>query len=311
MKKVRNGDSIDASAEDCQHIIKVKSKHYRVDVLELPFTDINSPEAMTQLSNAIAMTEAAILVYDVTDFSSLTYLKSISKVFYDALHHTEATETKKKTPFPFAMSRTTTTLSVVANRPYNFLLVGAKSDVPTSERDVSWVEGHKAAGEFFGPDGVAGGASIHFMEVSSRTGDKIDSVFPLLGREILHSRREQLRLQKLESRLQEEQEQERVGREPRQRLPGQWRTRGGGVGIGAFDDWGCCDFAFDDEDDEDDGDDCDYESLMTMDDANTDGDEGSTGGTSGALSGSMRRHWGALKATFSTSLFKKDIKDVE
>lgn len=307
MRKICDDDAIAAPVEECQHIIKVNSKHYKVDALELPFIDINSPEAMVQLSNAIAMTEAAILVYDITDFSSLTYLKSISKVFHDALHHTEATETKKKTPFPFAMSRTTTTLSVVANRPYNFLLLGAKSDVPASEREVSWVEGHKAAGEFFGPDGVAGGASIRFMEVSSRTGDNIVSIFPLLGREILHSRHEQLRLQQLQRRLREEQEREREGREPRQRLPGQWRTRGGGVGIGAFGDWGCCDFAFDDYD----GGECDYESLMTMDDANTDGDEGSTGGTSAALSGSMRRRWGALKATFSTSLFKKDIKDVE
>lgn len=311
MKKVRNanGNAASASTEDCQHIIKIDSKHYKVDALELPFVDIHSPEAMEQLSNTMAMTEAAILVYDVTDIASLTYLKSIANAFYDALHQTEATETKKKTMFPFAMSRTTTTLSVVAKRPYNFLLLGTKTDVPASEREVSCIEGHKAAGEFFGPDGVAGGASIHFMEVSSRTGDQIDSAFPLLGREILHSRREKLRLHQLPRRLREEQreqqqEQDRVGREPRQ-----WRTRGGGVGIGAFDDdWGCCDFAFDDYDVDDGGDDFGYDSLMMMDDTNTNGDEGSTGGTSAALSSSMRRRWGALKATFSMSIFKKDMK---
>lgn len=285
-------------------MIKIDSDHYKVDILELPFTDINSFEAVEQLENAIAMTEAAVLIYDVADLSSLTYLKSLSNAFYDALHHTEAMITKKKTPFPFTMSRTTTTLSV-STKPYNFLLLGTKSDVPTAERDVSWIEGHKAASEFFGPDGVASATTAEFLECSSRTGDKIDAIFPLLGREILHTRREERERQQMQRRLREEQEQERYAEQLR-RQQNTWRPRGGtrGVGIGAFDDWGCGDFGFDDYDD-DNGDDFGFENLVDNG-ANDDScDEGSSGGTTATLAGSMRRRWGALKATFSTSFFKK------
>lgn len=285
-----------SNAEDDQHTITLKSNTYKVNTLELPFTNMTSPEAVQQLSNAIAMTEAAVLVYDIADLSSLTYLKSLSRTFYDALHYVETMATKKKTTFPFSLSHarlTTTTLSV-PSRPYNFLLLGTKNDIPALERDVSWIEGHRAAYEFFGQDGVAGGTSVDFLEVSSCTGDNIDSVFPLLGREIMRSRHEHQREQ------QEQREKRDQRRLVQQMNSEQRRPRGGAVGLGAFDGWGCSDFEFDVDDD----DDC-YESLM---DDDTD-DEGAAGGTrNGALSGSMRRHWGALKATLSGSLFKKDMK---
>lgn len=305
--KLRESHAINASAENCQHIIKIGADYFKVDILELPFTDINSPEAVEQLEHAIAITEAAVLVYDVDDLSSLTYLKSLSNAFYESLHHTEAMVTKKKTPFPFTMSRTTTTVSV-SNRPYNFILLGNQNDVSAAKRDVSWVEGHKAASEFFGPNGVASATSAEFLECSSRTGERVDAIFPLLGREIMRTRHEACEREQKQRRLREEQEQERYAEQLRRQQQHMWRPRSGtrGVGIGACDDWGCGDFGFDDYVDVDD--DRDFESLVDNGANNGSCDEGSSEGTATTLAGSMRRRWSALKATFSTSFFKKSAE---
>lgn len=74
--------------------------------------------------------------------------------------------------------------------PYHFLLLGTKNDVISPlECDVLCIEGQKAAGTFFGPSGIARGTSADFMTVSSRTGENLNAVFPLLGREILRGRR--------------------------------------------------------------------------------------------------------------------------
>lgn len=75
-------------------------------------------------------------------------------------------------------------------RPYHFLLLGAKRDVPESLREVSRLEGQAAAEQFFSPTGVAGGSSAGFMEVSARTGEHVGAIFPLLGSEVLKSRKE-------------------------------------------------------------------------------------------------------------------------
>lgn len=125
-----------------------------------------------------------MLVYDITDPSSLTYLKSLSGTIYKALHPTKtSTPTKNRNGFPFATSPITA-------RPYHFLLLGTKNDVSPSLREVSWLEGYNAAREFIGPYGVAGGASATFMEVSAQTGENVSAVFSLLGREVLRNRRE-------------------------------------------------------------------------------------------------------------------------
>lgn len=122
-----------------------------------------------------------MLVYDITNSSSLTYLKSLSGTIYEALRRPQQVSsrpTQKRNGSP------------ITTRPYHFLLLGAKNDVGPSLRQVSWLEGYTAAGEFFGPYGVAGGASASFMEVSAQTGENVRAVFPLLGREVLRTRRE-------------------------------------------------------------------------------------------------------------------------
>lgn len=141
----------------------------------------------------MAITEAAVLVYDITDPSSLTYLKSLAGTIHDALHQNNtAAPSKKRSGFSLTGSptRKASEDSKAATRPYHFLLLGAKRDVSESLREVSWLEGQIAADEFFGPNGVAGGSSASFMEVSAKTGEHVGAIFPFLGSEILKSRKE-------------------------------------------------------------------------------------------------------------------------
>ncbi|CAN8106422.1 unnamed protein product [Discula destructiva] len=256
------------SIHGCCHTIKIESSLYTVDALELPPDHLTSPEHLRQ---ALAITEAAVLVYDITDHSSLTYLKSLSSTIYEALHHrlsssstttttTTTTPKKKRTGFPFTTSSPTRAqLAARPSRPYHFLLLGTKSDAPATAREVRWLEGHTAAGEFFGPHGVAGGASASFLEASARTGDNVAAVFSLLGREVLRSRRER-------------------GKAGVGGLGRRYATEGGA--------WACSGFDF--EDDDGDGDACaDHKG----------GCECADGGW--PLRRSVRRRWYAFKATLT------------
>lgn len=133
-------------------------------------------------------------MYDITEPASLTYLKSLANSIYSSIHvgRTISTPTKKKPGFHLPGSPTgrDTSNTTQNTRPYHFLLVGAKRDVPDSLREVSWLEGQIAAEEFFGPAGIAAGASVSFMEVSARTGEQVGAIFPSLCGEVLKGRRE-------------------------------------------------------------------------------------------------------------------------
>ncbi|KAG8168562.1 hypothetical protein KVR01_001311 [Diaporthe batatas] len=170
---------------------QVESNLYTVDALELPIEHLSSPE---HLSQALAITDAAVLVYDITEPASLTYLKSLANNIYTSIHpgSTATTPTKKKGGFhlPGSPTRRDTCDVTRTSKPYHFLLIGAKRDVSDPLREVTWLEGQIAAEEFFGPSGIAAGASVGFMEVSARTGEQVGAIFPSLGREVLKSRRE-------------------------------------------------------------------------------------------------------------------------
>lgn len=247
-----------------------------IDALELPVEHLASPEHLTQ---AVNITDAALLVYDITDLASLTYLKSLSSTLHDALHAKAPTPTRKRTnafSFSSSSSRQTITASPPSApaRPYHFLLLGAKNDVPSSRaREVSWLEGHSAAGEFFGPAGVAGGASAGFVEVSARSGENVAAVFPLLGLEVIRSRRE---------KREAEAEAEMA---PRQQMLGRRGAEGGAFGAG----WACSGFDFDGDDDIDDT-------------SGGNADKCECAGSAGTL----RRRWCALKTSFSGSIFRKE-----
>lgn len=175
----------------CRRNITIESSLYTVDALELPVEHLSSPE---HLSQALAITDAAVLVYDITEPASLTYLKSLATSIYRSIHpgRITITPTKKKSGFHLPGSQTTRETSDATHntRPYHFLLIGAKRDVPDSLREVSWLEGQIAAEEFFGPSGIAAGASVSFLEVSARTGEQVGAIFPSLCSEVLKSRRE-------------------------------------------------------------------------------------------------------------------------
>lgn len=245
-----------------------------MDALELPVDHLSSPDHLTQ---ALTITDAAVLVYDITSLASLTYLKSLSGTLHDALHAKATAPTKKRTnAFSFHSSPSSREDALAREsrvaRPYHFLLLGAKNDAPPGAREVSWLEGQNAAGEFFGPGGVAGGASASFMEVSARSGENVGAVFPSLGREVLRSRR---------GRREEE-----VALQQRQL---QRRGAEGGASGGGWEEYSGFGYCFGgDDDDDNDG------------DGDTDECDCADGGTT------LRRRWCALKATLSGSIFRKE-----
>lgn len=235
-----------------------------------------------------------MLVYDVADSASLTFLKALSNTIRDALHGDangnmsfpaptpSPTTRKMRKAFSFRHSTLSargdpaaaTEVGPVATtrrrRNYHFLLLGAKNDAHPSLREVSWLEGQTAAGEFFGPAGVVAGTSANFLEASAKSDEDVGAVFRALGREVLRSRRERKAGVLL---LQRQQQQQQL-------------LRPGGLEGGAFGGpgWGSSDFSVDDQGSTD-------ESMCA--------DKGS------ALAGSVRRGWCTLKATLSVGVFHK------
>jgi GTPase SAR1 family protein len=113
------------------------------------------------LEQALAITEAAVLVYDVRDPESLTLTKGLAEFVRDYI------------------------AGAGSGREYGLMLVGNKSDVDDEERHVSWSEGSKVAAGFKLPSG----SSCAFVEVSAKTGDNVDKVFPSLAREVMKLKR--------------------------------------------------------------------------------------------------------------------------
>lgn len=222
-----------------------------------------------------------MLVYDVTNAASLAYFDTLSGTLHGALRTKSLTNStpKKRSVFPFGSSspsRRDIVAPATTARPYHFLLVGTKNDALPSAREVSWLEGQNAAGELLGPAGAG------FLEVSARSGEGVGAVFPLLGREVLRSRRE---------REEEEAAEEAEAEAKRQLLQRRRRKRGASEG-GASAGCECehSDFDLDDDDRDDRAD----------EDGDTDACDCVDGG------GTLRRRWAALKTTLSGSLFKKE-----
>jgi GTPase SAR1 family protein len=113
------------------------------------------------LEQALAITEAAVLVYDVRDPESLTLTQGLAEFVRDYAAGTGS------------------------GRDYGLMLVGNKSDIDDEQRQVSWAEGSKVAAGFKLPSG----SICAFVEVSAKTGDNVDKVFPSLAREIMKLKR--------------------------------------------------------------------------------------------------------------------------
>jgi GTPase SAR1 family protein len=132
--------------QGCRQVIEIEGQNYMVDTLEMPSKHLWRDDVVQQ---AIHITEAAILVYDVTAPDSLRLVRGLYELIRDT----------------------------IGTREYGLTLVGNKSDVDDEDRRVSWSEGSKLAAAFE--------AKCAFMEVSAKTGDNIGSIFPHVGREIL------------------------------------------------------------------------------------------------------------------------------
>jgi len=117
---------------------------------------------------AINITEAAILVYDVTNPDSLLMARGL----HDLINATIASSsTQHQIQQPGAPP---------AGREYGLLLVGNKSDVSDEDRRIAYSEGSKVASTF--------PIKTSFMEVSATSGDQVPLLFPLIGKEVLKLR---------------------------------------------------------------------------------------------------------------------------
>ncbi len=127
-------------------MVEIDGLSYTVDALEMPSKHLSSNPMLEQ---ALNITEAAILLYDVRDAASLKLAQGILDFIKES----------------------------VSPREYGLLLVGNKSDADDDERQVPWAEGNKTA--------AALAIKCVFAEASARSGDNVAALFPTLGREIL------------------------------------------------------------------------------------------------------------------------------
>ncbi|KAI0100163.1 P-loop containing nucleoside triphosphate hydrolase protein [Nemania sp. FL0031] len=152
----------------CQRRIEIKGQTYVVDALEL------APHQLSEghhLRHAVAITEAVVLIYDVRSRDSFVEAQELHKKIHDALVLDERHE-------------------------YGLILVGNKADGAEDGKE----EGHRMVTEGEGYElarNLGGGRTrCAFRETSARTGENVDSLFILVGTELLKLR--QLRQQRQE-----------------------------------------------------------------------------------------------------------------
>ncbi|KAK4657835.1 hypothetical protein QC762_201393 [Podospora pseudocomata] len=136
-----------------------KKKKYIIDALEFPSNQSSSNPLLEQ---ALAITEAAVVVYDTASADSFRLAKGVVEFI---LEHFDPL-----TPSPNNSAN---------RRVYPVVLVGNKFD-NDKEREVSEDEGREAAGKM----GVR-----CMMEVSARTGEGVQEVFETIGAEVLAAKR--------------------------------------------------------------------------------------------------------------------------
>ncbi|KAK4168879.1 ras-related and estrogen-regulated growth inhibitor-like protein [Cladorrhinum sp. PSN259] len=185
---------------------------YTIDALEFPSQHLLSNPLLEQ---ALAITDAAVLLYSVADSASFRLARGISDFIREYFSQPQN-----------------------SSRVYGLLLVGNKSDLMSAtvgpgegeesererEREVTYPEGSKAATKMGIQDG---GTGIGFLETSCKTGENIEEVFPAVGREVLRLRR--LRSQQ----QQQQQQQQQVDKEEmRVRFGEMERSRKGSSGGG-------------------------------------------------------------------------------
>ncbi|KAI0879109.1 P-loop containing nucleoside triphosphate hydrolase protein [Hypoxylon argillaceum] len=152
----------------CQRKIEIKGQTYTVDALELAPSQLSEGQ---HLRHAVAITEAVVLIYDVQSRDSFAQVQELHRRIEEALVLDE-------------------------RHDYGLILVGNKADgdedsKEDSHRVVTEGEGYELACNLGG-----GRTRCAFRETSARTGENVDSLFVLVGTELLKLR--QLRQQRRE-----------------------------------------------------------------------------------------------------------------
>ena len=131
------------------------------------------------VQQAINITEAAIVVYDVTDPDSLRLARGLHELIRDTISGAPAIAGPSN---PSAGQQPGMGYGNGANgattngaREYALFLVGNKSEAES--RRIAYSDGSKVATSWH--------VKTTFMEVSAKTGDQITLLFPKIGKEIL------------------------------------------------------------------------------------------------------------------------------
>ncbi|KAI1302069.1 P-loop containing nucleoside triphosphate hydrolase protein [Xylaria venustula] len=143
----------------CQRKIEIKDQTYVVDALELTTGQLSEGH---YLRHAVAITEAAVLTYDVRSRDSFALARELYQRIQEALEVDE-------------------------RQHYSLVLAGNKADSSEEDREagsrvVTEGEGYELACH------LGGGRSCAFRETSARTGENVDTLFFLLGNELLKLR---------------------------------------------------------------------------------------------------------------------------
>ncbi|KAI1357956.1 P-loop containing nucleoside triphosphate hydrolase protein [Xylaria arbuscula] len=144
----------------CQRKIQIQDQIYVVDALELEPSQLSEGH---YLRHAVAITEAAVLTYDVRSRDSFILARELYHKIQEAL--------------------------IVDERQYySMVLAGNKADEneddrAESNRVVTEGEGYELACHFGG-----GRTRCAFRETSARTGENVNTLFMLLGTELLKLR---------------------------------------------------------------------------------------------------------------------------
>ncbi|KAI1424090.1 P-loop containing nucleoside triphosphate hydrolase protein [Xylaria sp. FL1777] len=146
----------------CQRKIEIRDQTYVVDALELAPSQLSEGH---YLRHAVAITEAAILTYDVRSRDSFVLAQELYQRIQEALEVDE-------------------------RQYYSLILAGNKADGDEGTRGGSYRmvtegEGYELACHFGG-----GRTRCAFRETSARTGENVDSLFLLLGTELLRLRQQ-------------------------------------------------------------------------------------------------------------------------
>lgn len=190
----------------CRHPVEIDNQIYTIDALEFPSKHLLSNPMLEQ---ALAITEAAVLVYNVCDPSSLSLAEGIADFMREALSPSPSSH-------PPSLSSSTNTSPISSPTPtptprdYPLILVGSKSDIPsdptsptspispspsspnhTTPSRIPYPTASRLASTIRLPTSIPESPSTGcaFLEVSAKTGENVEKIFPELGKEILRLKR--------------------------------------------------------------------------------------------------------------------------